>query len=90
MKIMAVMHDAAKENWVRHLRSIGVKAAHQDEGWVDREHNEISFTYPDFYDDPGVGDVVALGWPDKHRIVVLTSKRTSLMGIVWWSFKDAR
>lgn len=55
-----------EREWVEQLRSQGVKAAHPDDGWVDRENNTIYFAYPQFNDGVQIGDTIALGW-DWHR-----------------------
>ena len=59
-------------DWIADLRTHGIKAAHPDDGWVDREKNYVSFTYPQFFDGLNDGDFIALGWPDKYRIVRVT------------------
>jgi hypothetical protein len=58
-----------KAQWIADLRSQGVKAAHPDDGWVDRDENKVHLCYPDFNDGLVVGDLLALGWPDCYRIV---------------------
>lgn len=68
-------HDR-DEAWIAMLRSHGIKAAHPDDGWVDRENNTVHFAYPQFNDGAGVGDKIALGWAfDKWRIVAITGKQ---------------
>jgi hypothetical protein len=53
---------AAQARWVADLRARGIKAAHPDDGWVNRERNTIHFCYPQFRDRSlGVGDLIALG-----------------------------
>lgn len=54
-------HDQARAN--AQLRAQGVKAAHPDDGWVDRQCNSVQFVYPAFDDGVQVGDLIALGWP---------------------------
>jgi len=54
-----------KEEWIAKLRLKGVKAAHPNDGWVDRTANTVTFSYPDFDDGVGLGDVIALGWPQR-------------------------
>lgn len=66
--------------WIAALRAAGVKAAHPDDGWVDRECNTVFFCYPQFDDGVAVGDLIALGWPQwgsrkpQHRIVRVIGK----------------
>ena len=64
-------HDK-KQLWITELRAVGIKAAHPDDGWVNRKINHIYFCYPHFNDGAKKGDLVALGWHfEKHRIVRL-------------------
>lgn len=62
--------------WIEKLRSLGVKLAHPDDGWVNREQNNVYPVYPQFDDKPQVGDLIALGWPGKCRIVKVTKIET--------------
>lgn len=59
-------------NLIIYLKSIGVKALHPDDGWVDRKENYITFTYPRFLMNIEVGDKIALGDVDNYRIVIVT------------------
>lgn len=64
-------HNAARTTWITALRSIGIKACHPDDGWVDRSHpyhDWVTFCYPQFDDGVKVGDMIALGWPDRYRV----------------------
>lgn len=64
--------DAAEDKWIADLRIIGIKAAHPDDGWVDRKisnsHDFIQLQYPQFDDGLKVGDLIALGHPDRYRV----------------------
>ncbi len=84
--------DADQRKWIDGLRAAGFKAAHPNDGWVNRKDNEVFFSYPQFNDGAGIGDFVMLGWPwDKKswRPVRLIGKReTSLGKMVWWQFED--
>jgi hypothetical protein len=65
--------------WIADLRAAGVKAAHPDDGWVNRKCNTVRFVYPQFNDGAKAGDLVALGWPawlgkTQHRIVRLIGR----------------
>ena len=63
----------SEQRWIADLRAKDVKAAHPDDGWVDRKANSFQFAYPQFNDGAGVGDRVALGWHfAKTRIVRIT------------------
>jgi hypothetical protein len=56
-----------KAAWITELRSRGVKAAHPDDGWVDREANTVALVYATFNDGLQVGDLLALGSPSDSR-----------------------
>lgn len=76
-------HDRQAEQvaWIAALRGAGVKAAHPDDGWVNRERNTVHLAYPQFNDGLSVGDLLALGWPgdevDRERGV----RRTRLVRV---------
>lgn len=76
------------------LRAQGVKAAHPDDGWVDRRRNEVRFVYPAFNDGVQVGDVIALGWPwSGYRLVRVVEVRLGaglLSGTVHFVFEEWR
>lgn len=78
--------------WIADLRSKGFKAAHPNDGWVNRETNEVFFSYPQFNDGADIGDLVMLGWPWKngnHRPIRLTGKSVSVLGnMTYWTFED--
>lgn len=75
MRSIATTMEQQQAEWIAALRDAGVKAAHPDDGWVDRERNTVFFCYPQFDDGVAVGDLIALGWPQwnskkpQHRIV---------------------
>lgn len=81
--------DEAK--WIKRLRANGFKAAHPNDGWVDRENNTLHFAYPQFNDGADVGDMVMLGWPsdspDKSRAVRLTGIKGGFLKL--FTFVDA-
>lgn len=64
-----------EQKWIADLRSIGIKAAHPDDGWIERKksehHDFVQFCYPQFDDGVAVGDKIALGWPDRYRVRVV-------------------
>lgn len=78
--------------WVARLRADGVKAAHPDDGWVDRHLNEVYLCYPQFNDGLGIGARLALGWPDRYRIVRVTGSRALTIdpSMIYWRFEVAR
>lgn len=54
----------------RALRKMNIRAAHPDDGWVDRARDAVRFVYPQFDDGVLPGHLIALGWPWKgYRIV---------------------
>jgi len=68
------LQDRADEaNWIVGLRQRGIKAAHPDDGWVNRTNNSVTLTYPQFDDGIAVGDLIALGAPEKWREVRVTA-----------------
>lgn len=68
-------NERSRKAWITTLRSMDVKAARADDGWVDRERNEVTMCYPDFNDGLKVGDWLALGRHDgKTRIVEIVEE----------------
>lgn len=80
--------QAKQEAWIASLREQGVRAAHPDDGWVNRGKSEVQFVYPQFMDGVNCGSIVAIGWPDRHRLVELTGMRTSPFGSQFWGFRS--
>jgi hypothetical protein len=65
-----VLEQKYKErDWIDDLKSKGVKAAHPDDGWIDRKENSIYFAYPQFNEGVQINDIIALGDEDKYRLV---------------------
>ena len=79
-----------KREWCERLRREGIKAAHPDDGWVDREDNYLIFAYPQFRDKVEIGDQIALGWPNKWRIVRVTQidDTHGALGLTRYYFED--
>jgi hypothetical protein len=84
------MQVETEREWIAHLRLQLIDAAHPDDGWVDREKNEVCLSYPQFDDGVRVGGAIALGWPNKYRIVTITGVRHSPLGLTYWSFEEWR
>jgi hypothetical protein len=63
---------AEQAAWIAALRAAGIAAAHPDDGWVDRRRQTLELVYPDFNDGVQIGSRVALGRPDRYRVVRLT------------------
>jgi hypothetical protein len=81
--------EISEEQWIRSLRERGIKAAHPDDGWVDRVRNTIYFAYPHFNDGAKFGDLIALGWHfDKTRIVRIVGRITPHFGAARWVFEE--
>lgn len=59
------------EEWVERLRSLGVKAAHPDDGWHERGEYRFGLAYAYFNDGIEVGDMVALGDYEKFVVVIV-------------------
>lgn len=78
-----------KADWIAGLRQAGIKAAHPDDGWIDRKENSVHFAYPHFDDGVQVGDLIALGWPYKKtwRTVRVVGEKVSPLGIKRWLFE---
>jgi len=81
--------ESKEKAWIKELRSTGVAAAHPDDGWVNREKNEIYLAYPQFNDGLTIGSKIALGWPDKYRIVKVVGYRPGLF-LNYWQFKESK
>lgn len=85
-----------QDEWIATLRAQGVKAAHPDDGWVDRMENSVFFAYPQFNDGAQVGDLVALGWPQwdcirpQHRIVRLIGFLPGMVFKDRWLFEEVQ
>lgn len=87
-RIAAAM-DREQAAWIAELRAGGAKAAHPDDGWVDRKRDIVRLVYPQFNDGAKSGDLIALGWPrwngrTQHRIVRLTGA----LGARAWRFVE--
>lgn len=50
-----------EEEWINSLKEEGFKAAHPNDGWVDRKNNTVILTYPYFNSGINIGDKVMLG-----------------------------
>jgi hypothetical protein len=85
--------DDLNKKWVDKLRQEGFKAAHPNDGWVDRENNKFELAYPHFDDGIEVGDKVMLGWegsimPGYERPVIVVEIEQSWVG-THYKFTDA-
>lgn len=68
-------YENSRALWISELKANGYKAAHPDDGWVNRENNTVQFAYPHFNLFPQVGDKIMLGWHSEpnNRTVEITS-----------------
>ncbi len=87
--------EREQDDWIAALRADGVKAAHPDDGWVNRKDNFVQFVYPQFNDGAKAGDLVALGCPQwtskhpQHRVVRLVEFHRNTFGAGSWKFEPA-
>lgn len=66
--------------WVEDLRQRGVRAAHPDDGWVNRDTNEVIMTYPYFCGNLKVNDIIVLGDYREYRVVRIIAIREAYIG----------
>lgn len=82
--------QAQTREWVNNLRANGVKAAHPNDGWIDRVNGIASLRYPQFDDGLSVGDMLALGqaWDKEPTIIVtITEVRKDMFGRAEYKFE---
>ena len=69
---LCTQKEKREDDWLVSLQSIGMKAVHPDDGWVDRysstDFDYVCLQFPYFSDDPQPGDLIALGGPDQYRV----------------------
>jgi len=81
--------DKKEEQWVNKLRADGVSASHPNDGWINRKDNELILIYPEFNDGVKIGSIVALGDPDKYKLVKIIDHRKGIIGdINYWKFEE--
>jgi hypothetical protein len=76
--------------WIKKLRAFGIKAAHPNDGWHEKEHQEVTLCYPRFNDGVEIGDQIALGDPDVFVVVKILKKTSGLRSATYsygWSYK---
>jgi hypothetical protein len=57
-----------REQLIQKCREAGARMLHPNDGWVGRDNGKpvaLRSTYPDFNDNPKVGDLIALGFSIK-------------------------
>lgn len=72
-------HKENMSRWCAELRARGVSGAMPDDGWVDRDRDELRFVYPYFLYNAGVGSLIALGDWARYRVVRITERRQSFI-----------
>lgn len=77
--------QSEEEQWVAGLRKRGFKAAHPNDGWVDRVNKELNLCYPQFDDGVEPGSMVMLGWPRDEKTkdnvpVIITEVKKHMLG----------
>lgn len=79
--------QTAEGEWIKRLKVEGYKAAHPNDGWVDRKENKIHLCYPQFNDGLQVGDKMMLGWPSgNERPIRITGIERGML--TYYFFKD--
>ena len=86
-KVIA-QNNTDMDAWIKRLEQDGVKAAHPDDGWVDRKNDEVHLEYPNFLRKIEVGDRIALGTPKEYRIVTVTAVRKGRLGGSLYQFVE--
>jgi hypothetical protein len=76
------------DEWIAFLRQRGIVGAHPNDGWVDREKQELILTYPQFNDGIAVGKRMALGSPHQFVVVEITGVRSGITGLKYWSYEE--
>lgn len=75
--------------WIEDLMLKGIRASHPDDGWVNRQINEVQLCYPDFNMGLQEGDKIALGTYREYRVVTIQSIRKSFCGgLTYYKFTD--
>lgn len=75
---------------INYLKSIGIKAFHPNDGWVDDESNSMMLHNPYFYYNLEIGDKVALGdYCGPYRIVEII-EFYKFGDCYWFKFKEIK
>lgn len=75
--MLCKLEQQKEDEWISDLRSKGVKAAHPNDGWNNREEKTLQLGYPAFNDGVSVGDIVAIGSHDEYHLVKISQIKTS-------------
>lgn len=84
--------DSRNAAWIAGLRGKGFKAAHPNDGWVNREDRYLTPCYPQFNDGVKAGDLIMLGWSfdEKSWRPVRIAAITKNFSERWWFDDVAR
>jgi hypothetical protein len=80
-----------ENSWIANLRKEGFKAAHPNDGWINRVDKNFILCYPQFDDGVTLGSMVMLGWPFEEKAnvpVVITEVRPSKYGNTHYSYVE--
>lgn len=61
-----------EQSWIELLQTLGIVAAHPDDGWHNREEKHFGICYPAFNNGIKIGSMVALGDYEKFVVVIIT------------------
>ena len=80
---------AEQQKWIEDLLTLGAKAIHPDDGWVNAARSTVTFVYPQFCDkNLRSGDLVVLGSAGyRHRWVKLIEKLDNPLLSDAWRFE---
>lgn len=81
---VSAWNDAARidreqrRTWVANMLAKGAQIVTPDDGWIDRvNHTVCPPCYADLRPDAAIGDLIALGGPERWRIVRVVSVKRS-------------
>jgi hypothetical protein len=74
--------------WIADLRARGFAAAHPDDGWVNRQKNEVELVYPQFDDGVSVGSKIMLGYHFEKGCPVRVTEMKNFMGLITYTFEE--
>lgn len=74
---ISIENEKKDAEWIQFLIDTGVKAAHPNNGWVDREKKIIRLVDPYFKCMLFPGDIIAIGDRDDYKLVKILWEITS-------------
>lgn len=77
-----------QEKWIAWLREYGVKLAHPNDGWNDRNRKIFTPAYPYFDDGVIIGDLIALGNYECFIVIKVKSITHSFFRIKKFEYMD--